>query len=804
MAGADVNDPDGGADATPSSLRAERERLAAQVTARRLAPGDFPARYAEAADRFLGALFERATKGKARGFALLAVGRYGRGELSPGSDLDLVLLHRARGGHDRIAQAIWYAIWDDGTKLDHSVRTRGEALAVARADLKAILGLLDGRLVAGDERLAARVLDDVAGAWRKQAVTFLPGLESAREQRHHESGELAFLLEPDLKQSAGGLRDVDALRALAGALPALAPLATSGALCDAERFVLAARVALQVRTGRDGDRLLLQEQDEVADLLGFTDADALMAAVAEAGRTVTATSVECWRRARTMLSGERAGDADLALAPGIVLRDGEIALAPDADPAADPTLLVRIAAAAAQRNALVERDTLDRLEASAPAVPTPWPAELREAFVSLLGTGDALVPVVEALDQRRLFERLIPEWSAVRHRPQRNAYHRYTVDRHLLEAVARASAHVADVDRPDLLLMGALLHDLGKGHEGDHSEVGEELATTIARRMGFEERDVAVLSCLVAYHLVIPEFATRRDLDDPSTARLVAKIVENRRTLALLTALTEADSRATGSSAWSPWKAELVATLAERVGRVLDGLPVGASAPFVPTAEQSELLASGRLALRATGRRVTVVAPDRIGLFSAAAGALALHRCNVRRATAVAGTPGMAVEVFDVEPQFDRTPDWPAVERDLAALLDGRLDIRARLAEHDRTYARSRRPVSALRPERRISVDNETSEIASIVEVRAPDRLGLLYEITAALAGAGYDVEAALVDTLGHEVIDTFYLRGPDGAKVAGEDEVKRVCDTLERVVRGEADDEGVVRGEPDDEGVVR
>ncbi|HVC24554.1 MAG TPA: [protein-PII] uridylyltransferase [Acidimicrobiales bacterium] len=786
MASVRVTDDGTGSLGVPPSLRAARDRLSTAVLERRLAAVDFPARYGAAADAWVGGLFDRATKGKSRGFALVAVGRYGRGELCPGSDLDLVLLHRARGGYDRVAQSIWYAIWDEGLKLDHSVRTRGEALAVARSDLKAMLGLLDGRLVAGDERLASRVVEEVTDAWRKQAATFVPNLERAAEKRHHEAGELAFLLEPDLKQSAGGLRDTDALRALGAALPALAPLSRSDALAEAERLVLSVRVALHLRTGRDSDRLLLQEQDEVAELLGLADADALMASVAHSGRTVTAAAVECWRRARSLLSGERTGDAEVALAPGIVCRGGEVALAASADPASDPTLLTRVAAVAAQRDALIERETLDRLEATAPSAPTPWPTELRESFIALLGTGDALVPVVEALDQRRLFERLLPEWEAVRNRPQRNAYHRYTVDRHLLEAVARASEHVDDVDRPDLLLMGALLHDLGKGYDGDHSEVGEELATTIARRMGYEERDVAVLASLVAYHLVIPEFATRRDLDDPSTAQLVAKIVENRRTLALLTALTEADSRATGTSAWSPWKAELVSTLAERVGRVLDGLPVGASAPYVPTAEQAELLASGRLALRATGKRVTVVAPDRIGLLSAAAGALALHRCNVRRATAVAGTPGMAVEVFDVDPQFDRTPDWAAVERDLTALLAGALDVTHELAEHDRTYARSRRPVSALRPERRVSIDNETSEIASIVEVRAPDRLGLLHEITAALATAGYDVEAALVDTLGHEVIDTFYLRGPDGEKVTADDELKRLCDALEGVVRGQ------------------
>jgi [protein-PII] uridylyltransferase len=555
------------------------------------------------------------------------------------------------------------------------------------------------------------------------------------------------------------------------------------AVDEAEQTITAARVALHCRTGRDGDRLLLQEQDQVAEVLGLSDADALMATIADAGRSITATWVDYWRRARLLLSGGATPSPERVLGPGIVLRGGEVALVAGADAAEDPTLLVRVGLAAAERNALIERESLDQLQSQSVRPSEPWSDPLREAFLSLLGTGDALIPVVEALDQRRLFERLLPEWTAVRNRPQRNAYHRFTVDRHLLEAVARASEYVGTVDRPDLLLMGALLHDIGKGFPGDHSTVGEEIARTIATRMGFPPEDVAVLAKLVAFHLVIPEIATRRDLDDPSTARLVGRIVEDRRTLALLTALTEADSRATGLSAWSPWKADLVTTLAERTERMLEGSPFEPPATIAATPAQLELIAAGELAVRATGKRVTVVGPDRPGLLAAAAGALALHRCNVRRATAASGAPGVAVEIFDVEPQFDRLPQWGDVEHDLGAILEGSLDVAQRLALDDQTYARARRPVSASPPQRHVIIDNETSDVASIVEVRALDRMGLLHEITAALMATGCDVESAYVNTLGHEVIDTFYVRDEQGAKLSSGAAIQRVRDALNLVV---------------------
>jgi len=747
-------------------LRAARDRLVAQVLAGELAPADFPARYAAAADGHLAALLERATGGRTRGYALVAVGSYGRGELCPGSDLDLLLLHRGRPGHGRVAAALWYAIWDEGIRLDHSVRTRAEALALARSDLRAAIGLLDGRVVAGDADVARRLLAAVVPTWRRRARHFAAQLAEAAAQRQAAFGELAFLLEPDLKQATGGLRDLAALRALAAAFPELAPLAGDERIARAQRRLLAARVALQCRSGSPNDRLLLQEQDEVARLCAYPDADALMLAIAEAGRTVMTTCAQAWRRARSAARPRGAGEpAARALAPGLVLVDEEVSIA-EGTPADDPSLLVRLARCAAEQGALVARRSLERLASECSPPAEPWPDALREDFVGLLSTGDRLVPVVEALDQWGLFERLVPEWAAVRNRPQRNAYHRFTVDRHLLEAVARATERTGSVRRPDLLLVGALVHDIGKGFAGDHTEAGTVVARRVAERMGFAEGEVATIERLVAYHLLLPELATRRDLDDPATARLAARLVEDEETLELLAALTEADGRATSTAAWGPWKADLVATLVERVRALLRGEERGEPVAPPLSAEQASMVAAGRLALAAHGHRVTVVAPDRTGLLAAVTGVLALHGCNVRRASAMAAPTGMAVEVFDVEPTFGRPPRWQAVEADLAAALDGSLGLEERLSARDRTYARARRPASAAGPRLQVLTDNACSERASIVEVRAPDRLGLLHRIARVLAEAGVDVASALVDTLGHEVVDTFYVRDARGGKL--------------------------------------
>src|SRR5204862_7834191 len=193
---------------------------------------------------------------------------------------------------------------------------------------------------------------------------------------------------------------------------------------------------------------------------------------------------------------------------------------------------------------------LDRRAAGAPSPGDPWPDGCRSALVGLLGYGHGALPVLETLDQRGLLVRLLPEWESVRSRPQRNAYHRFTVDRHLWEAAMNAAAFTRRVARPDLLLLGALLHDIGKGGRGrGASEAGIELVQVIGARMGLPPTDVDLLAKVVEHHLLLPDTATRRDLDDPRTITVVADAVGDVTTLELLAAVTEADSLATGPSA---------------------------------------------------------------------------------------------------------------------------------------------------------------------------------------------------------------------------------------------------------------
>jgi [protein-PII] uridylyltransferase len=721
--------------------------------------------------------------GDAPAVALLAVGAYGRRELCPASDLDLVLVYDGKRARHvaTVADRVWYPIWDSGVPLDHSVRTPKEARAVADRDLKAALGLLDGRVVAGDAALGDGLLDRIRADWRDRARARLVALDAMVEERHRSSGDVAFALEPDLKEGRGGSRDVAALRAVATVTDVFVP---DERLAPAVATLFDARVALQRCAGRT-DRLLLEHQDEVARELGLADADELMARVSGAARTIAWQSDDAWRAVRSWLEGPRGRSAvgrDVPLSPGLVLRDDEVALLADASPAEDPALVLRAAADAAYLGVPIAGPALRRFDAEPGVVHDPWAEETREAFVAVLGGGAAAVPLVELLDQHGLLVQFLPEWDLVRSLPQRNAFHRYTVDRHLLEAVARASELVRRVRRPDLLLVGALLHDLGKGHDHDHTEVGIALAEVVARRIGYEADDVAMLVDLVRWHLLLPSVATGRDLADPATVDAVVDAVGTEDMLDLLHALTEADSLATGPTAWTPWKAELVERLVELTRAELRRRAGQAVAePARSTTPDPRLEAfDGTITVDPHPGGVTLLAPDALGLLAIEVAVLGVHAQDVRRARTFT-VEGVAVGEFELEPERGREPDWERVEQDLRAALVDASPVREQLAARHRRYQWFSRPTAARPAEPQVLVDNDATDLATIVEVRAADGIGVLARITDTFARHRVRVDQAYVSTLGHEVVDSFYVTHADGSKLTDPATIAAITDELAR-----------------------
>lgn len=756
-------------------LKARRLDLAGTRTF--ATPGAGPARRSALAAfgrSWLADVWGQATTGRdTPGVGLACVGSLARGDGGPLSDYDLVLVHQSRAldpaSLNALAERVWYPIWDAGVRLDHSVRTVAQCRSVASGDLSAAVGLLDISHVAGDEDVVNAARSTVAHDWRANARIRLPQLQEALAARHARQGDLAHLIERELKEARGGLRDMTVLRALTAAWLADRP---HGAVDAAYEKLLDVRDGIHVVTGRGRDRLGREDHDPIAALLGYQDADELLTDVSNAARVIAYSLDQTLRRAsqsqraRTLRVGPRRPKLT-PLGFGLYLHDGEAVLGPGVNPASDPVLVLRAALIAARNGVTLAPATLANLSANCPALPVPWPPTALAVFGDLLATGPGLVGVWEGLDLAGLVGRWIPEWETVRSRPQHNSVHRHTVDRHLIETVVHASGLLREVKRPDLLLLGALLHDIGKvpgAH--DHSEVGAPIAEQILTRLGVPDDDRALVVRLVREHLTLIDLATRRDCEDPQTIAAVSAAVQGRRsTLELLRALTEADASAAGPAAWTDWRAQLLHKLVAAARRALSpGEEVAAEViePGLIPQEVSDRIVGGQPHVVVTSlggaHRIDVFDRDRLGLFADTAGLLAAQGLIVRSAV-VRTVDGVAANEWHVETPGGDPPDEAAIVRALVRLAQGDREPLALLGRRrGPTVSSSSRASSGAPGQARALVVSHASDSATVIEVRTTDRPGLLHDIGITLARASLSVRSAHIATYAGQALDTFYV----------------------------------------------
>jgi [protein-PII] uridylyltransferase len=781
----------------------------------------------------------------AKNMVVVALGSYARRELCPGSDIDVVLVHNMKPRQAdvvrKMAEQLWYPLWDAGFVTGHGARTIKDSIVLADEDLDALTALLDVRPIIGSAAMAAELEAKGRELARKRCDRVLRALHDGAELRRVRPGIIAEMLEPDVKEGAGGLRDVQSLEWAGWALGepgGVRTLVEQGYLSDTDlrrietgsELLLDVRVALQRATTSRSDRLALQEQDAVAEALDYKNADALIHDLSSAARTIAWITADVWSRLKDKLDGSPTRGASDArvVADGVSIRGGRVHVDADADGSVPALRAIEAACAVAEDDLRFDRTSLERLQAT--AEPT-WDVWQRAGFVRLLRTGAHAVPVFEALDHEGVLTRLLPEWEHVRSRPQRNAYHRYTVDRHLLEAVAqcallldlgdepRTAENEHDVDyivaracrRPELLLFGALLHDIAKGMRGDHSVVGADVATQITRRMRFDSEGREIVAWLVRNHLLLADIATRRDLSDATVIDNVAEqCAGDAERLRLLYLLTIGDSKATGPSAWSPAKAALVRdlfvkvataiergearalaadrreALAAKVGEgeaaaLLERLPESyvLASDVDDMVRHAEILAAAPTVVCATlpGNEVeiTVVAEDRLGLLATLSGALTIGGINVLNAQLHGTNDGWALDVFRGTDPYGRVDDGTRIRELVEAALAGEVDLAGRVDERRRSYVSKgseHEPVQ-------IVLNNKESPTDTLVEVHADDDLGLLYRLASTFLEFAIDVRVAKVATLGSRVVDVFYVRDAAGRKITDPTQLKRLHDTI-------------------------
>lgn len=837
-----------------------------------------------AIDRLIEFLFNAATASYRRRYvqldqrcAVLAQGGYGRGELNPQSDIDLLFLypHKVTPYVETVNEKVLYTLWDTRLQVGFAVRNVTECVRLAATDLKIKTALVDARYVCGDKPLA----DDFARALERDikpraTAKFFREKLNESEQRHHEFGDSVYLLEPQIKEGQGGLRDLHTALWIAKIkfkVSSLRELAVKGVMNatelaeieQARDFLFRVRNAMHFLTNSHQDQLTFELQEVVAENLGYTasgdgnlkpverflkDYYLQASTVTRFAQAIIDRSVNPPRPYR--LIGRMMART---IRPGVQIVGGELAVTSSEIFAEDPTELMRVFADA-QRHGVPFSSTLaDLVRVNAYRLGDEERVDPRvvDAFLAILRWPYRVYETLHEMHKLGVLSRMIPEWEHLRCLVLHDLYHIYTVDEHSLMGVRELerlrNGEYADsaplltqvmreVDKVELLFLGIMMHDAGKGLGGGHSEKGAKFALDLAKRLGLNEDDTRELEFLVAKHLVMSHLAQRRDIHDDKLITEFAKLVGTTDTLKRLYLLTYADMRATGPKVWNNWKdmllgetylrvteafargfepedrQERIARIRERVleearesrpeavaelERFLASMP---DAYFLTTPESlmvdhAVLVRRARESGLATSvvhnpayefSEFTVATKDRPGLFAILTGVLAARGMNILAARIATSEDGIALDAFRIshlerrEVMLDEDR-WQKTRQLLEDVLAGRRDLGEVVAQAEKPGLLDKKRVPRVATE--IVVTNDVSDEYTVVDVYTHDRVGLLYRIAKALYAMSLDIHQAKISTNVDQVLDVFYVTEADQQKSTRVEEIRQ---TLAEALREE------------------
>ncbi|MEO0682112.1 MAG: [protein-PII] uridylyltransferase [Pseudomonadota bacterium] len=812
--------------------------------------------------------------------AVLAVGGYGRAEMAPFSDVDLLFLThwKQTAWIESLVESVLYLLWDLRLKVGHSTRTADDCLRLARQDLTIRTSLLEQRLISGDAELAAdleaRLWDEL---FSRSGPEFVEAKLEERSQRHDRHGGSRYLLEPNVKESKGGLRDLQTLWWIAKYLyhaDSARDLVEKGVysvdevavFLEAETFLWTVRQHLHWSAGRANELLSFDQQVEVARRLGFEDEGGQRAverfmqryfqhakAVGELTRIFLAELEARHVKKRPVLTSlMRAlsfGGRDAAPGP-FEMRDGRISLPSEDVIRDDPVNILRLFDAGLRTGALIHPNAMRMLAANLDLIDDALRTDpvANTLFLGLLVGSDNPERALRRMNETGVLGAFMPEFGRIVAMMQFNMYHHYTVDEHTILAVSilhriETGQLVEDlpvasgilekgVDRT-VLYVALLLHDIGKGREEDHSILGERIVRQIAPRLGLDDGQVDTIAWLVRHHLLMSDVAQKRDIGDPATVDAFAQTVRAPSRLKLLLVLTVCDIMAVGPGAWNNWKAQLLRTLYRRTREALTG---GGDAPSrneriheaqdifrealpdwslqeveveierhyppfflsLSPASQAVIARLGRVAKDGEvtsdfaadesrdATRASFYMADHPGLFSRFAGALALAGANVVDARTFTTSDGYAASVFWIQDADGHPYALDRLDRlrkSVDRILKGEVVARDALMPKRRVKRRESKFVVPTR----IAFDNASSDLYTVVEVDTHDRVGLLYDLTRALAACNVSIYSAIIATYGEQAVDVFYVKDLFGLKITTESKMRAIESKLRAAVEAAA-----------------
>ncbi|MEM8790031.1 MAG: [protein-PII] uridylyltransferase [Pseudomonadota bacterium] len=813
---------------------------------------------------------------KGQKIAVIAVGGYGRGEMAPFSDVDLLLLtpYKQTAWGESVIESMLYILWDLKLKIGHSVRSIADCLRWGEKDMTVRTALLEMRFICGDVEPFEQIKDKLwSQLFANTGAEYVEAKLAERDERHKRHGGSRYMVEPNIKEGKGGLRDLQTLHWVSKYVyvcDTAWDLVERGIytqeevqkFADAAKFIWAVRAHLHHINGRAQEVLSFDRQVEIAARMGFEDT--------EGRRGVERFMQAYFRHAKNVGDLTRILAAALEtkqakLQPSLSLllsalsfraskdqstpfrvQDGRITVRDDKVFEEDPVNILRLFHEAARTEARTHPDALRLVTHSLDLIDDKVrnDPEANSLFLEILSDKKEGARVLRRMNETDVLGRFIPEFDRIVAMMQFNMYHHYTVDEHTIQTIHMLN----QIDRLEagdqlpvateiikggfnrrVLYVALLLHDIGKGLDRDHSEAGAETAAGICPRLGLDEAETDLVVWLVRNHLLMSDVAQKRDISDLGTVRDFANQVRSPERLRLLLLLTVCDIRGVGPGTWNNWKAQLLRNLywdtrdmltggADKISRqhrvdyaraqlsgMLEDWPEKDRAaelarhyPHYWLGLETEIQARFAELARGDARGIQsaflrdedrdattalLYMEDHPGIFSRMAGAFALAGANVVDARTYTTTDGMACSTFTIQ-DADRRPfeesRLPRLKRTIDKTLLGEVVVRESLAEKSRKRARKPFIVPT-----RISFDNESSDLYTIIEVDCRDKLGLLHLLTRTLTGLNINIFTAIIATYGEQAVDVFYVRDLFGLKITGESKIRRIDRRLREAIDG-------------------